>query len=70
MDIDLDLDKPKVVLDQCNVVVTEHKPSEYVSILHYFMKHIVYLFTGEFTVKNLPNHLPRLSLPWSVLPKF
>jgi hypothetical protein len=60
-DMDIDLNKKlKAVLDQCNVVVTEHKPSEYVSVLHYFTKHVVYLFAGEFTVKNLPNNLPRL----------
>lgn len=48
------------MLDRCNVVVTERKPSEYVSVLHYFTKHVIYVITGEFTVKNLPNDLPRL----------
>jgi hypothetical protein len=59
-DRDIDLNKLKAVLDRCNVVVTERKPSEHVSVLYYFMKHVIYVFAGEFTVKNLPNDLPRL----------
>jgi hypothetical protein len=59
-DRDIDLNKLKAVLDRCNVVVTERKPSECVSVLYYFTKHVIYVFAGEFTVKNLPNDLPRL----------
>jgi len=59
-DRDIDLNKLKAVLDRCNVVVTERKPSEFVSVQYYFMKHFIYVFAGEFTVKNLPSDLPRL----------
>jgi DNA mismatch repair protein MSH2 len=59
-DRDIDLNKLKAVLDRCNVVVTERKPSEsrYFSIPAKKLVH--YIFAGEFTVKNLPNDLPRL----------